>query len=501
MSSKKERSFLGTVTFRLTLLFVVLFALLLIAVLVPIDFSLRSIMLSRLDAKIASALGDFSYYDSLLERRPQEGPGIITDNITWNASTEGEDKVLWLLLSAQRDVITSSHAQPWENELTDIVDSVPDLPSRADAPDPLPARLPAHAALTLLETTGVKQLAALTTKTLSSSKERVRIAYLRYPNGMTMVGAYRLADVDQLLGQYRRVLASAFGIVLVVGGGLGFLIAQRAMSGVRRVTQTAMSIDKGELGRRVSAEFHGHEIADMARAFNGMLDRIEALVKELEDTTNNIAHDLRSPITRIRGLAETTLASHASAEELRLMAAETIRESDRLVEMINTMLEIAQIDSGLTPIGNARVDMTEVARQAVDLFGPVAEDKHQTLRYFSGKPHLWVQGRLNSLQRMVANLLDNAIKFTPPHGTVDVSLACRDRRIILEIRDTGIGIDAKKLPHIFERFYRGDESRSTAGNGLGLSLAQAAARLHKGSISVQSTPQKGSTFTVTLPAA
>jgi signal transduction histidine kinase len=181
------------------------------------------------------------------------------------------------------------------------------------------------------------------------------------------------------------------------------------------------------------------------------------------------------------------------------MGAETIRECDRLIEMINTMLEIAQIDSGLTVIGNTRIDMIELVKQAVELFNPVSEDKHHTLQFTHSAPALWVQGNLNSLQRMVANLLDNAFKFTPEKGKIHVSLTSRDHCVILQIQDNGIGIEAEKLPHIFERFYRGDESRSAAGNGLGLSLAQSTARSHKGNINVESKPQQGSTFTVTLP--
>jgi signal transduction histidine kinase len=499
MYSKKRYSFFGTVTFRLTLLFVILFALLLIVVLIPIDFSLRYIMINRLDARIARKLGDFSYYGSLMERKPDEGPGIISDNISWAASSEGADKVLWLMLSAQREVIVSSNTEAWQNELADIIKGVPDLPSRADLPESLPKRLPEYPAMTLIETTGVKQLAAMRTKTLPGTKRKVRVAYLSYPNGMTMVGVYGLNDINKLMGQYRQVLAIAFGIVMVVGGSLGFFITRRAMQGVKQVTQTAMSIDKGELGRRVGAEFHGHEIAEMAGAFNRMLDRIEALVKELGDTTNNIAHDLRSPVTRIRGLAETTLASNPSNKELHNMGAETIKECDRLIEMINTMLKIAQIDSGLNPVGNTRIDMVALVKQAVDLFEPVVEDKQQTLEFTNSESHLWVQGSLNSLQRMVANLLDNAIKFTQEKGKIHISLASRDQCLILKIQDNGIGIETEKLPHIFERFYRGDESRSTSGNGLGLSLAQATVRSHKGNIDVESTPRQGSTFTVTLP--
>jgi len=499
MCSKTKRNILGTVTFRMTLLFVILLALLLVAVMIPIDFSLKSIMLNRLDAKIASTLSEFSYYDSLLDRKPEEGPGIITDSISWKAKNEGEDKALWLLLSTQDEIIASSNTKPWQKALAEIILSVPNLPSRADVPDPLPARLPAFPDLNPLETTGVKQLAAISTQTLSSKKMNVRVAYLKYNNDMTMVGIYSLQDINRLMGQYRRVLAFAFGVVLVIGGGLGFFITQRAMLGVKRVTHTAMSIDKGELDRRVSAGFHGHEIADMACAFNCMLDRIQALVKELGDTTHNIAHDLRSPMTRIRGLAETTLASNPSEEALRHMGAETIRECDRLIEMVNTMLEIAQLNSGITPVMDDRIDMVELVRQAIDLFGPVAEDKGQTLEFTHDESHLFMRGHLNNLQRLTANLLDNAIKFTPRQGKIHISLERQDNCILLQIQDNGIGIQADKLPHIFERFYRADESRSCTGNGLGLSLAQATARSHEGRIKVESTFQQGSTFTVTLP--
>jgi signal transduction histidine kinase len=294
-------------------------------------------------------------------------------------------------------------------------------------------------------------------------------------------------------------LVLAFAVVLLVGGGLGFFIARRAMLGVQQVTQTALGIDKGELDRRVSAGSPGHEIEELACAFNCMLDRIEGLVKELGDTTNNIAHDLRSPLTRIRGLAETTLASSPSPEELQHMGAETIQECDRLIEMINTMLEIARIDSGLSPIGNERIDMVKLAKQAADLFGPLAEDKDQTLELTHNGAPLRVEGSRNKLQRMCANLLDNAIKFSPAQGKIRISLTSQDSCVILQIQDNGMGIEAEKLPRIFERFYRGNESRSCPGNGLGLSLAQATARSHRGSISVESVFQQGSTFTVTLP--
>jgi len=167
--------------------------------------------------------------------------------------------------------------------------------------------------------------------------------------------------------------------------------------------------------------------------------------------------------------------------------------------MIDTILEIAATDSGVAPPGNSVVDMADVARNAVDLLQPVAEDKGIGLEIDLPSGPLVVRGDLSRVQRVIANLLDNAIKYTERGGTVGVSAKATPSQVALSISDTGVGIEPEAIPRIFERFYRGDWSRSTPGHGLGLSLARAIVRAHGGEITVRSSSGKGSVFTVLWP--
>jgi signal transduction histidine kinase len=184
--------------------------------------------------------------------------------------------------------------------------------------------------------------------------------------------------------------------------------------------------------------------------------------------------------------------------EFEGMAASTIEECDRLLDMINTMLMISKTESGAEKIPSADVDLTGIVRQACELFGLTAEDKKVTVR--CNQPDgIHLNGNTPMIQRMFSNLLDNAIKYTPPGGMVDINVSESQSQVVVAVKDTGVGISAHDLPHIYERFYRCDQSRSLAGIGLGLSLARAIARAHGGDITVVSTPNEGSTFTVTLP--
>ena len=216
---------------------------------------------------------------------------------------------------------------------------------------------------------------------------------------------------------------------------------------------------------------------------------------------DNIAHDLRSPITRIRGLAEVTLTSDSGREEYGQMAASTIEECDRLLDMINTMLTISRTEAGVSALERAPVDLEAIVREACDLFQPLAEEKSIGLEIrIDGRAEL--AGDQRMLQRMVANLIDNAIKYTPAGGRILVALTPDSaRQFRLTIQDTGIGISTEDQPKVFERFFRSDQARSQGGAGLGLSLAQAVVRVHGGRIEVQSELHKGSTFAITLPVA
>ena len=192
------------------------------------------------------------------------------------------------------------------------------------------------------------------------------------------------------------------------------------------------------------------------------------------------------------------LTSGESMDEYENMAANTIEECDRLLEMIETMLVISELEAGAGNLAMEEVDIARVVEDACDLFQPLAEDKGVTI-VVDLPTSSRVYGDIQRLQRMVANLLDNAIKYTSSKGTVTASINGEHGQVFLAVSDTGIGISGEDLSNVFERFYRCDPSRSEAGVGLGLSLVVAIARSHGGDVAATSHPGKGSTFTVSLP--
>ena len=275
-------------------------------------------------------------------------------------------------------------------------------------------------------------------------------------------------------------------------------MAKRALSGVEKVTQAAVDITHGAFGRRVPVTSNGDEIDRLADAFNTMVDRVQELIGQMKEITENIAHDLRSPITRMRGLAEMALTGDNTNDNDPIVTGTIIEECDRLLEMINAMLDISEAESGLMKLKAEPVDIVVLLHDVSDLFQPVAENRGINMALDT--PHsITVFGEPKKLQRVFSNLIDNALKYTLPGGSVHISIRETNNSIVVTIRDSGLGIAAEDLPHIFDRFFRGEKSRSTQGNGLGLSLAQAFVLVHGGTITATSTPGQGSQFVVTLP--
>jgi heavy metal sensor kinase len=307
-----------------------------------------------------------------------------------------------------------------------------------------------------------------------------------------------LEDDDEFLAQFRQIFGATIALVMGFAGLLGWFMAKRALTNVEQVTRTARAISASDLEQRVPVKGQAEEIDRLAITFNDMLDRIQKLVTETKEMTENIAHDLRSPITRIRGMAEMALTSGNAVEEYEAAAANTVEDCDRLLEMINTMLYISQTEATTGKLATEEVDVTRMVRHACELFQPVAEDKGVTL-VVEIRSEVKVQGVLQGLQRMLANLIDNALNYTPPPGTVTVSVNADAKSGIIAVADTGIGIPQEDLPHIFRRFYRCDRSRSRPGTGLGLTLVEAIVHAHRGQIAVTSTPNIGTTFSITLP--
>jgi signal transduction histidine kinase len=336
------------------------------------------------------------------------------------------------------------------------------------------------------------------TVTLDEAGSTARVICWPLSRGHALEVAVSDAEHDRFLHRLRWIAALTLCGMVVVGALTGWLMARRAMSGVAAVTGSAARIAGGELGGRVRVGGHGAEIDDLGATFNEMAERIEALVRGMREVTDSIAHDLRSPITRMRCNAEMPLLGDSGPEDYQEYAARTIEDCDRLLEIINTMLDISEFEAGAAPLALQGLDLVGLAREAVEIFEPAAESSGISLKLEAEGP-VPVQVDSRRLQRAVGNLLDNALKYTPSGGEVRVAVRERGGTAELCVRDTGPGIPPADAERVFERFFRGDRSRPGAGSGLGLSLARAIARAHRGDVFVRSEEGRGSAFTISLP--
>ncbi len=325
----------------------------------------------------------------------------------------------------------------------------------------------------------------------------VRAIYGAISRDLVLEIGESVEDTEEFVAALLRGFVAPLIAFVLLGLPAGWFLARRALRGVEDVTRTASAIAAGALDQRVAVQGEGDELVRLAQVFNAMLDRIQALVIGLREMADHLAHDLRSPLTRIRAAAEMAQRNgRTDAPELSLAATAT-EECDRLLEMINTNLEITETESGAADLRLGDVNLAELVRDACELFQTVAEDRQ--IKLTAALPvYCWLRADRQRLQRVIANLLDNALKYTPPGGQVTLTLVDEGDRVRLTFEDSGIGISSEEAPRIFERFYRCDRSRSERGNGLGLALCVASVRAHGGQISVESTPGCGSTFAVTL---
>ncbi|MBN2299496.1 MAG: HAMP domain-containing protein [Deltaproteobacteria bacterium] len=456
---------LKTVAARLTLWFAVLFALISLAVFVLAYLTLSLNLNKRMDEGLEDETSEFE------DLYRSNGIEMLKPVLQHEGESEGVESVFYSFLSPSLEILASSDMSSWTGISVD-----PDTLKR-------------------LQRGGI----VYRTVSVPGREYPVRMAYKMVFDGNIIHIGSTLENDASLKNIYREIFGIAFMVMLFSGALMGWLVSRKAMTAVERVTRTASSIDKGNITQRVPLGREGKEIHDLAVAFNGMLERIQSLVEELNEVTDNIAHDMRSPITRIRGIVETTLSHDPGIHDYREMATMVLEESYRLTEMINTMLDIAQTDSGAARLSAEEVDLAELAHDACELFQAVAENKGIDLVEDISRERLLVKGDRSRLQRVLANLIDNALKHTNPPGKIVIKAIRADGSIRISVTDTGTGIEEHDLPHIFERFYRGDKSRSTPGSGLGLALVQSIVRAHKGDTEVLSSPGKGSTFTFFIP--
>lgn len=334
---------------------------------------------------------------------------------------------------------------------------------------------------------------------IADRQSSVRVLYALVAPGLIVQLGRSMDHHTRVFEAFRKIFILIMTSVFFFAVIFGWFLARRATQGVEMVTRTARRIADGSFAERVPVKNRADEIDQLAITFNQMLDRLQVLMSGIREMSDNIAHDLKSPLTRIRGLAEVTLTAEPGITAFQNMAASTIEECDRLLNIINTMLFISKTEAGAGQLNAAPLDLAALVKDACALYRSVADDKHVSLIY-DGIPVASYYGDIRLLQRMVANLLDNAIKYTPEGGRVHVDVQTgASGSWCITVADTGSGIADKDLPYIFERFYRADPSRSATGTGLGLSFARVAARAHGGDITASSSPDKGAVFRVELP--
>jgi two-component system, OmpR family, heavy metal sensor histidine kinase CusS len=307
---------------------------------------------------------------------------------------------------------------------------------------------------------------------------------------------------DEELRELMAALAIAGPLALALAIGGGYLLARKALAPVDRMAAEADQITATRLDRRLEVPNPGDELGRLAGTLNGMMARLERSFEEIRRFTADAAHELRTPLAVMRNAVEVALRSPRDPEDYRRVLGDVLEEIERLTRLAEQLLFLCREDAGLVPLALRQVRLEGLVRETTEHMMAVADAKGVMLSCGALAP-VTIRGDLDQIRRLLFNLLDNAIKFTPAGGTVGVRLGLSDGLARVEIADTGAGIAAEHLPHVFERFYRVDPARASEaeGVGLGLSICRSIAEAHGGEIRVESAAGRGTRAILTFPAS
>jgi signal transduction histidine kinase len=316
------------------------------------------------------------------------------------------------------------------------------------------------------------------------SEHRARARHLSLPGGFHLLVGFDVQDQVRLERRMRVSMIWIGALALVFGLGGGLLMARHWLSRVDSVNRTVGDIMGGDMTRRVPLSGTNDELDRLARNLNSMLDRIVALMNGLRQVTDNIAHDLRSPLNRLRTRLDVTLMQDADKQSYREALVQTMRETDDLLKTFNALLLIGEAESGLDRSRLEWVDLSVCLGDVVELYEPAAEESGLTM-VSDIKPGLGVRGNPNLISQAIVNLLDNALKYTPENGSVRITAGLGDGGApYVVVADSGPGIPDEDRERVLDRFVRLEGSRSSPGSGLGLSLVAAVAKLHQAVLSL-----------------
>lgn len=314
--------------------------------------------------------------------------------------------------------------------------------------------------------------------------------------------AQSLNPVDETLDDLREQLMFGVPVVLLLAGLGGYFLANRALSPVHQITATARNINLQDLSKRIHYAGAMDEVGKLAQTFDQMLARLQDSFERERRFTADAAHELRTPLTVLKGQIEVTLSRARGASEYEAKLRELALQVDRLIRLSSALLFLSRSDQNQIEFKPASVNMAELFSVLIEQFQPLADEKNLAIS-LQLPGDVFVYGDNDLLIRLFMNLLENALKYTPADGRIQVSVGKEPGRILAAIHNSGEGIPSAHIPHLFERFYRVDEARSSqaGGSGLGLAIAREIVRLHRGEIQVQSEPGGGVTVSVRLPAA
>ena len=308
-----------------------------------------------------------------------------------------------------------------------------------------------------------------------------------------------LDSIQGALDDFKEILFVLLPLAVFITGIIGVFLAKITLNPVDRIIKTVQKITAESLKLRIPMPGTRDEIERLAATFNGMLDRLEKAFSSQKHFIQDASHELKTPLTILQGELEVTLKRMRTAAEYEEVLKSSLEEIRRISSIVENLLLLARVEDRETGLDVREFNLQRVLQEAVDGMKTLAREKFLALS-LSPDGAIMMRGDEQKLKQVFINLLDNAIKYTPPHGSVSVSASTTAASVRITVQDTGIGIPPAELPHIFDRFYRVDKARSSSGFGLGLSIARSIVEAHRGTISAESSLNRGSAFTVFLPA-